>query len=549
MTQLDGFALHGYDQVVQVGEGGLGRVYRARRISTGGTVAIKELRDVTEASPAWHRAMREVEAMLRLKGHPNVVSVEEVVPGPNGPCIVMEYLGAGSLHDRLGQTHLSVPEVVFVGHEVATALLAAHTLGVIHRDVKPHNLLVSGFGHVKVADFGIAALMRDSGVRTQTQSLTLAYASPEELDGAADVGPPTDVYSLAATLAHLATGIKPSFRDRALTSLPFDHEPGLGLFGQTLRRSLAIEPAQRPTMTELVAIFDDAQTRLGGRRLANLPVGATPLVAAPYAPQSAAGPPDHTAVRPYAAATAISPLRPAASPPPPPPPPPPPLVAEIAPAASGPPGSNSRRPTLVALAAVVATLSIAGAGFLVFGGSSEKDEQPLTGAGSVAPTGATVADQASSPPATTAPTQTVPPLTAAPPPTTIEIVTTVPPDPVTVASAELQRLIAADRPTANALVGQFVPQLSAKYVGLDYEGVRYGPVEILADHLLHRNDYGAILVDSGAFAFEINDGPMIGWYLSIVPAPFSTKAAATQWCTDRGLGPDYCFGREFKPAR
>ena len=227
MTQLDGFALHGYDQVVQVGEGGLGRVYRARRISTGGTVAIKELRDVTEASPAWHRAMREVEAMLRLKGHPNVVSVEEVVPGPNGPCIVMEYLGAGSLHDRLGQTHLSVPEVVFVGHEVATALLAAHTLGVIHRDVKPHNLLVSGFGHVKVADFGIAALMRDSGVRTQTQSLTLAYASPEELDGAADVGPPTDVYSLAATLAHLATGIKPSFRDRALTSWRGDEVAGV----------------------------------------------------------------------------------------------------------------------------------------------------------------------------------------------------------------------------------------------------------------------------------------------------------------------------------
>ena len=78
--------LPGYDQLVQVGEGGLGRVYRATRISTGGTVAIKELRDVSEASPVWHRALREVEAMLRLKGHPNVVSVEEILPGPNGPC-------------------------------------------------------------------------------------------------------------------------------------------------------------------------------------------------------------------------------------------------------------------------------------------------------------------------------------------------------------------------------------------------------------------------------------------------------------------------------
>ncbi len=75
--------LPGYDQIVLVGEGGLGRVYRAVRLSTGGVVAIKELRDIAEASPAWRRAVREVEAMLRLKGHPCVVSVEEIVQGPN----------------------------------------------------------------------------------------------------------------------------------------------------------------------------------------------------------------------------------------------------------------------------------------------------------------------------------------------------------------------------------------------------------------------------------------------------------------------------------
>jgi eukaryotic-like serine/threonine-protein kinase len=91
----------GYRDEALVGEGGLGRVYRAVRISTGGNVAIKELRDVAEGSPAWHRARRELEALLRLKGHPYVVSVEEIIEGPNGPCLVMEYLPGGSLFDRV----------------------------------------------------------------------------------------------------------------------------------------------------------------------------------------------------------------------------------------------------------------------------------------------------------------------------------------------------------------------------------------------------------------------------------------------------------------
>ena len=101
---------------------------------------------------------------------------------------------------------------------------------------------------------------------------------------------------------------------------------------------------------------------------------------------------------------------------------------------------------------------------------------------------------------------------------------------------------------ATALVGKFVPQLSAKIVGLVEEPITYGSVEILADHMVRRDAYGAILVDGGAFAFEFGGQPMTGWFLSIVPEAFATQEAAAKWCTDRGLASNECFGREFKPA-
>lgn len=91
-------------------------MYLATRVFTSGFVAVKVLRDVPESSPVWHRATREVGAMVRLKGHPNVVSVEEIVDGHEGPCIVMEYVPGGSLADRLDVAgRLSPGEVVFVG--------------------------------------------------------------------------------------------------------------------------------------------------------------------------------------------------------------------------------------------------------------------------------------------------------------------------------------------------------------------------------------------------------------------------------------------------
>lgn len=259
----------GYRDAVLIGEGGLGRVYRAVRISTGGDVAIKELRDLDHGSPALHRADRELQALLRLKGHPNVISVEEIIDGPAGPCLVLEYAPGGSLMERLEVGALAAEEIVLVGQHASAALAAAHELGIVHRDVKPHNLVIGTFGQVKVCDFGIAALVRETGRRTQTSALTLAYASPEELDGDEHVGPPADVYSLAATMIHLITGRVPSFRDRmaGVIAMPDGLEPALMQVGAELRTALAHEPSLRPSMRDLESSFNDAATSLGNRRV------------------------------------------------------------------------------------------------------------------------------------------------------------------------------------------------------------------------------------------------------------------------------------------
>lgn len=156
------------------------------------------------------------------------------------------------------------------GGQVVSALAAAHEAGVVHRDVNPANLLVSSFGHVKVGDFGIAGLVRGSGLMTRIHALTLAYASPEELDGEAEVGTAADVFSLAATLSHLSSGERPSFSRRGEFTAPWGGDSRLIDLTAVMGACLATKPADRPTVLELTRVFDRTTLRLGDERIDRL---------------------------------------------------------------------------------------------------------------------------------------------------------------------------------------------------------------------------------------------------------------------------------------
>ena len=208
--------IDGYADIERIGQGGLGDVYRATRCSTGGTVAVKVLRDVSDESVAWHRTRRELTALVSLAGHANVIQLIEVLDLPDGPGLVMEYAAGGSVAELMQRRDrpLTVGEATLVARQTASALVAAHARDIVHRDVKPQNLLIDAYGQVKLCDFGIAAMARSEEFQARTSAISLRYASPEDLDDDVDVGPASDVYSLGATMLHMARGAPPTLRER-----------------------------------------------------------------------------------------------------------------------------------------------------------------------------------------------------------------------------------------------------------------------------------------------------------------------------------------------
>lgn len=187
------------------------------------------------------RIQRELQALLALKGHPAVVQIEEVISTPTGPALVMEFAEDGSVHEFV-KTHgpMDVAGVCDLGQQVAALLADAHQLGIIHRDIKPRNILRTAFGSYKVCDFGIAALTQTGEWAEQTSAISYRYASPEELHGSGATAS-SDVFSLGVTLLEVRTGSTNSVREVGV-----DLFPAVDPFDNRLRQLIGMAVARVP---------------------------------------------------------------------------------------------------------------------------------------------------------------------------------------------------------------------------------------------------------------------------------------------------------------
>jgi eukaryotic-like serine/threonine-protein kinase len=200
-----------YANAEQIGRGGMGEIFRATDTALGRAVAIKVLDDrYAQDFSVRERFTREALAVARLSGNPNIVTIYDVGEQGDRPFIVMEYLPGGSLEQRLRDEGAQQPAQALTWLEqAANALDAAHRNGIVHRDVKPANLLLDGHGRVHVADFGIASA---AGMHSLTQTGTVlgtaSYLSPEQASGES-TSAASDLYSLGIVAFELLTGRRP----------------------------------------------------------------------------------------------------------------------------------------------------------------------------------------------------------------------------------------------------------------------------------------------------------------------------------------------------
>jgi WD40 repeat protein/DNA-binding SARP family transcriptional activator len=207
--ELKGKALRGYRLLEPIGEGAFGVVYRATQPQIGREVAIKAIHPQLANHPDFVRRFeREAQIVARLE-HPHIVPLYDYWRGPDGAFLVMRYLRGGSVEDLIAEGPLPVDRTATLLDQIAAALAAAHRQGVVHRDVKPGNVLLDEEGNAYLTDFGVAL---DAGSPERTSGTmmrgTPAYLSPEQVRLEAAT-PRSDVYALGVVLYEMLTGKHP----------------------------------------------------------------------------------------------------------------------------------------------------------------------------------------------------------------------------------------------------------------------------------------------------------------------------------------------------
>ena len=299
-----------YQILEKLGEGGMGVVYRARDTRLDRAVAIKIVHpDAAASRRRRERFAREARAASALN-HPHIVAIHDIdrdsSEGADRDFIVMEYVDGVSLDRLLEKKLLPVPEALDYAVQIASALGAAHAAGIVHRDVKPANVMLSKSGEAKLVDFGLAKLIEpqsgddstptvSADLRTERGTVlgTPSYMSPEQAEGR-PVDGRSDVFSFGSVLYEMLTGRRPfqgdsqvSVRKAVLTMTPPSPRATRPEIPPDVERivfrCLQKEAAARyPSGAELLRDLDDARTRaavgppLWRRPRVAVPVGARP---------------------------------------------------------------------------------------------------------------------------------------------------------------------------------------------------------------------------------------------------------------------------------
>jgi eukaryotic-like serine/threonine-protein kinase len=251
MSSQVGTLLNGrYRLDAQIGAGGMSTVYRAFDTVLERQVAIKLMhREIASDSDQLERFRREARAVAQLN-HPYIVGVIDAGEDDRTPYIVFEYVEGETLKDRIRRFgRLPVGEAVAYAIEIARALGVAHDHQIVHRDVKPQNVLIDEEGAAKVTDFGIARSLTEEGLTADGRVLgTTDYVSPEQALGQ-DVGPQSDLYSLGVVLFEMLTG-----------DVPFHGENQVAVAMKHVREELPDVQLRRPEASSALAAVIDRAT-------------------------------------------------------------------------------------------------------------------------------------------------------------------------------------------------------------------------------------------------------------------------------------------------
>ena len=293
--------IDGFTDLVEIGRGGFGTVYRARQHQPARDVAVKVLPDVRADSEAYGRFTREFQALAAVGGHPNIARVHACgVTDDGSGYLALELLTGGSLADRVQAGPQPWVDVASWGVQLSGALETAHRAGITHRDLKPENVLFDAKSTPQLVDFGIAGVPGAFRTATGSVTLTLAHAAPEVVAGARG-GVPGDIYALASTL-HAALAGRVAFAAETdetlvpmLARIATAPVPDLRPAGvpdsvcAVIERGMSKDPADRPASAEALGV--GLRAALAGEgvgasapRLLLAPGVAAPFLISPSAP-------------------------------------------------------------------------------------------------------------------------------------------------------------------------------------------------------------------------------------------------------------------------